>query len=195
MKVKLSDLKEGDLILVRGMFLGFPFNLITRYFTKGFRHSALYYGQNERGGGLVLECIARCGPAISPINRYLGDEIEVWRIDHHCAAIFVRAILKAGEEVLTKKWAFFDWPLILFRATLVKLGFSGRINHRYYPLWFCSDFVQTECFEKAIKYLNKTIAPGYKRDILAHIPHWVMVPIEFRSLPFLKKVKEGKFIG
>lgn len=194
MEVKVSELKTGDIVLVRGKFMPPPFNFVTRFFTQGFRHSFIYYGENERGGGLILEAVARCGPTISPLRKYLGANVEVYRMEHPEAPLFFGAIFKAGEAILTKKYLFFDWPLIFCRSLAAKLGFSGRIKSKYYPFFFCSEFLQV-CLEDAVNHLDGPVSASYKKDILARLPRRLMFPIDFRALSFLKNVKRGKLVS
>ena len=217
--VRISDLMAADVVVVRGLFLPAPFNWLSRFLTTDTDgisiHTSFFdYGKNDWGTDLVCECIGRSGPSISPFSGYVEKKqiVEVYRIEHPYADVYRLAILLACDKTLYK-FGHFDWLLIFPRNILIQIGFTGRINHKYYPFWWCAEYLQTR-FEEAVNYIKDAIeklnAPyiadevieAYKKDVLARFPKArlfknktrAMRPHDWRHPPFLKKVGEGRLV-
>jgi len=56
------------------------------------------------GEGFFLECLGWHGPTISPANRYIGQEIEIWRWDHRYSNIFAMFPVDFRDLPFLKKY-------------------------------------------------------------------------------------------
>lgn len=217
MVVKASELKASDVVLVKGVFpyLAFPpFDWLWRFLTEDYQHIFMVYGKNERGIDLTIESVRKSGPAILPLARHFGSEIEVYRVNHPLADVFSWATLAAGDEIVKRIWTFFDFFLSLPRLILTRMGFSGRIGKKYYPCYFCSELLQIMC-EGAPRFIPEAliklgrgtkdcqeIINIYQQEILAFLPRArfpknkirLITPRDLKNIPFFKKIAEGKLV-
>ncbi len=171
---------------------------------KGYWHCTFYYDKTKRGVHLCIEASLK-GTQISTMKQR-GEEVEVYRLDHRYAKIFNQAILKAAEELVDDDFAFFDY-FVVFKLILRALRLPSKFRCKYFPIHVCSDLLHV-CYEgaprhlstdlictgygRAAEYLDKDLGDIFKKEVLAYFPSYIMMPADFKKIPILKKVWEGK---
>ena len=202
MTEKTFDFQPGDIILIKT-----DKKLKWRLFgwiVKGFWHCTFYYDKTKRGVPLCIESSTK-GTQISTMKKR-GEEVEVYRLDHRYAEAFNQAILKAAEELVDDDFAFFDY-FVIFKLILRVLRIPSRFISKYLPFLSCSDLLQV-CYERAPKYLSadlirdcyglmaeylgEDLKDVFGKEVLVHFPPYIMLPADFKKIPVLKKVWEGR---
>lgn len=184
--------QPGDVILIKADTKFLWTNPILSPFFRGYKHAMFYYGENERGTPLGMESCAK-GALISTLYKQVGWEIEVYRINHPYSKIFGEAIVMAGEKLVDREITFYDYFLIAFKVILSKLGILFRFKFlKRYPCRVCSEFCQV-CIENAVEFLAEPFRTIYKKEVLSHFPPAkLMLPADFKEIPILEKIWEGK---
>ncbi|PIQ93017.1 MAG: hypothetical protein COV69_00135 [Parcubacteria group bacterium CG11_big_fil_rev_8_21_14_0_20_39_14] len=182
--------QPGDVILVKAEKKFLWTNPVFEPFVRGYNHAMFYYDKNSRKLSLIMESSPR-GAQINTFHKQAGQDIEVYRLSHQYSEIFAEAVIKAGEKLVDRDAAFYDYFLIPLKAILLKLGRSSRLRIKSYPCYVCSEFVQV-CFEEAVNFLEGELLQIYKAEILPHFPSKIMFPADFAEVLVLKKVWEGR---
>ncbi len=200
--IESFDFRPGDIILIK-TDKRLKWRLFGRI-VKGYWHCEFYYDKTQNGVPLCIESSTK-GTQISTLKQR-GEEVEVYRLNHKYSKIFNQAILKAAEELVDDDFAFFDY-FVFFKMILRALRLPSKIRCKYFPIYVCSDLLHV-CYEKAPKllstdlirtghgkaadYLDKDLGDVFKKEVLVHFPSYIMLPVDFKKIPILKKVWEGK---
>ncbi len=186
MTAEFFDFQPADIILIK-TDKRLKWRLFGRI-VKGYWHCEFYYDKTQNGVPLCIESSTK-GTQISTLKQR-GEEVEVYRLVHRYAEVFNQAILKAAEELVDDDFAFFDY-FVVFKMILRALRLPSKFRCKYFPIYVCSDLLHV-CYEEAAKYLDENLKDVFKKEVLAYFPSHIMMPVDFKKIPVLKKVWEGK---